>query len=197
MWKYIHPGAMGISGAILVALLTLAAHSDLETRKIPNRLTYPAGIAALTLNLILSACNWLHWSTVGLFIGGVGIETSLTGLALVLSGMFLLFLLGCGAGDVKLMTVVGALLGWRTAAEVWFCSLCIAAVIVVLMILLRQVITRFRPRNAATTAAGAAVPSVPKRIPLAPFFAAGAFCVLMFPLFNDGQPLWQYAYSIL
>jgi len=82
---------------MLLALLSLAAITDLITGKIYNAITYPAA----ALGLILS-----------IFIHPPDLRASLAGFAgaLILFGL-LRMIAGLGAGDVKLMAAVGAFKG--------------------------------------------------------------------------------------
>lgn len=88
----------GARGVILAVILTWAVVSDLRSRRIPNLLTLPG----LALGLVL-------WTVEA---GWLGLKTSLLG---TLAGGALLFLPfaagGIGAGDVKLLAVVGAFSG--------------------------------------------------------------------------------------
>lgn len=87
----------------LTVLLLAASATDLHAQKIPNYLTFPAIIAALSYH--------------GLTQGLDGLLFSLSGLGLGLALMFLPFFLGVmGAGDVKLLAAVGA---WLGALEVF------------------------------------------------------------------------------
>lgn len=80
---------------LLGILLALAVAEDLRFRRIPNLLTLP-GVALGLLLLTLEA-------------GWPGLRTGLLGAATGAGLLFLPFALGgLGAGDVKLMTVVGA-----------------------------------------------------------------------------------------
>jgi prepilin peptidase CpaA len=83
-------GAFALAGA--------ACWFDVRTRRIPNRLTFPAtalGMAAATVT---------H--------GGTGALSSAAGLLVGMALFFPLFALkGLGAGDVKLMGALGAWLG--------------------------------------------------------------------------------------
>jgi prepilin peptidase CpaA len=82
----------------LMIILTICSVTDLSQRRIPNLLTGPTILAAI-----------LTYS----FIGGVdGFLFSLRGLAVgLLAFLFPYFMGGMGAGDVKLMGGVGAVLG--------------------------------------------------------------------------------------
>lgn len=94
-------GADGYSGlaaarwVILAALILLAAVDDVQSRRIPNLLTLPG----LVLGLLLGALE----------AGWMGFWQSLLGAATGLGLLFLPFALGgLGAGDVKLLAMVGA-----------------------------------------------------------------------------------------
>lgn len=84
--------------AVLTGGLVTAAAIDMRTRRIPNELT-----AAMSgLGLALAATG----------ISGIGLGAALVGCALGLALMMPGYMLGAtGAGDVKLMAAVGALVG--------------------------------------------------------------------------------------
>jgi prepilin peptidase CpaA len=85
---------------VLIGLLVIAAVSDLKTRRIPNLLVLCGTGVAFLLNTLHTGA-----STVG-FIGTV------QGFAVGLGLMLPFYLLrAMGAGDVKLMAMVGAFLG--------------------------------------------------------------------------------------
>ena len=87
---------------ILAAVVLAGAAADWRTRRIPNWLTLPA----MTLGLIVNALD-------GRF------TTAIMGLVVALGVYFAFFALGFrGAGDGKLMGVVGAFLGWPDVATV-------------------------------------------------------------------------------
>ena len=84
---------------ILVAVVVLtAAATDLRSRRIPNWLTLSGVCAGLIVN--------------GVLAGMQGLKTSLMGLAVAFGTYFLFYALrAMGAGDVKLMAAVGAIVG--------------------------------------------------------------------------------------
>jgi prepilin peptidase CpaA len=84
-------------GAIL-ALGLGAAVSDVRTRRIPNVLTFGGTAAAFVFFLFERGIGGLGWSALGWVVG---------------CGLFLPFFLlrGMGAGDVKLLALIGSWLG--------------------------------------------------------------------------------------
>jgi prepilin peptidase CpaA len=86
--------------SILFALLVAASISDCRHYKIPNWLTFGGSAFALIYSALIP------------FSPHLGFGWSMGGFALGLSLMLPLYLLGMmGAGDVKLMAMVGAFLG--------------------------------------------------------------------------------------
>jgi len=80
---------------ILFTALVIAVITDLKTRKIYDKLTYPVAIAGFLLN--------------GIFYGIEGLRNSAIGWVL---GVVLLFIFGFGGGDLKLLGAIGSLKGW-------------------------------------------------------------------------------------
>ncbi|MYN30463.1 A24 family peptidase [Duganella levis] len=93
---------------LLCSVLALAVWSDVRTRRIPNGLVFGGAVLGLALNTLYAPGD-------GLFImpfGGLGLLWALAGLGvglLLLLPMYILRTLG--AGDVKLMAMVGAFVG--------------------------------------------------------------------------------------
>jgi prepilin peptidase CpaA len=84
--------------SLLVTILVICLITDLKERKIYNKIIFPGLIIALLLNFILGSWNGLLDSVEGLFIGlGILLIPYLMG--------------GMGAGDVKLLALVGAFKG--------------------------------------------------------------------------------------
>lgn len=85
-----------------VVLCCVASWTDLRSRRIPNALTVPALVAALCVHGALGAGQGLLLSFYGAVAAG----------ALLLPGYFFRF---TGAGDVKLLMAVGAILSFPAA----------------------------------------------------------------------------------
>ncbi|HEY1393296.1 MAG TPA: A24 family peptidase [Methylibium sp.] len=97
---------------LLATLLLAAVATDLRWRRIPNTLVLAGIAAAWILNAAAS-----HSGSAAL--AGSAWWSSLAGLGLGLVLLLPLYLLGaCGAGDVKLMAMVGAFVGARVVPAV-------------------------------------------------------------------------------
>ena len=76
---------------------------DLKSRRIPNRLTFPAMLAGLLLHLVLNGIHGLGFAAAsGLIAGAIFAIFGLAG--------------GMGAGDVKLMMAAGCIAGLDNVA---------------------------------------------------------------------------------
>lgn len=90
-----------LQNVILIALLCCAAWHDIRYYRIPNVLVFSGAIVGVLLNFLLPQDS-----------GELGLLTSLGGLAVGLAILLPLYLLrALGAGDVKLMAMVGIFVG--------------------------------------------------------------------------------------
>ena len=87
-----------VKNFLLFGVLIIAMITDIRSNRIPNWLTLPAIITGLGINLISAGTGGVLFGIEGLLLG--------IGLFIVLYIMG-----GMGAGDVKLMGAVGAMLG--------------------------------------------------------------------------------------
>lgn len=137
-----HPTWLGtLAGFVMLVLLATCAVTDFRQHKIYNWATYSAFVWALAINLAAATFS----SSEGVLnhaysransmelLGAVGITECLAGAALCfLITMVGYHLSGRGAGDVKLATAIGALLGIHHGVHAVFYSYIVAAVAIVL-----------------------------------------------------------------
>lgn len=125
-------------GLLVVCCLSLVV-SDLKTQRLPNYLTMPTLLLGLVMNII--RVGWLGangepgwffgWTGT---VGGIldGLSFSIAGLALAFAMFTILWQLNkCGAGDVKMMTALGAWTG-----PLWFLFVFAGTIVAVIPILL-------------------------------------------------------------
>jgi Flp pilus assembly protein protease CpaA len=127
-----------LATVVLLGLVLIATATDLRRHKIYNWTTYPGILFALGLSalgeLLLRAGvsrEWLqHW------LGCIGFRQSIIGF-LVCGGLMLvcLVLSKVGGGDVKLIAMLGAFLGWELgiSAMLWTFVLGSAGALIVLV----------------------------------------------------------------
>jgi prepilin signal peptidase PulO-like enzyme (type II secretory pathway) len=111
------------TGFVLLAMLLVAAASDLATHKIPNAITYPAFAWILGLGIVREAISYfgIVAGTESLspaaarcvaVIGGPPLVEQMAGAVMCFGIMFFMFIVAkTGGGDVKLSTAIGLALG--------------------------------------------------------------------------------------
>lgn len=122
--------------AALIAVVLGAAVYDIRFRRIPNWISVGGVLLGLLLNTFLKASGsrWLSLE---------GVLFSLEGLALGFGLYFLLYALhAMGAGDVKLMGAVGALVGPRDWFGIFVVTAILGGVLAVCVMLLRRRVKR-------------------------------------------------------
>ncbi|MBA3747465.1 MAG: prepilin peptidase [Solirubrobacterales bacterium] len=113
-----------VLGLVLVAFLVPLALIDLDTRKLPNRLTAPAAVAALVLGTLLDPSGEIERLIACVAAGGFFLLAALA------------YPRGMGMGDVKLAGVMGLFLGREVAAAL-FVGL-VAGVVLGMVIIARK-----------------------------------------------------------
>ncbi len=126
----------GLGGLVLVSALAVSAYTDVQARRIPNWVTYPAFVWALALNLVASA--FPAWAGGSPWLGAVGLSDSLWGAAACVVPMFFLYSLVGGAGDVKLAAVIGALLGPTAGIQALLMSYLVGASVLVVWLIWKR-----------------------------------------------------------
>lgn len=97
---------------VLNSVMVISAVTDLRYQKIPNMVTLPAALAALAYHTMVNGLDGFLFSGAGLAVG-----ISLLIFPYLMGGM--------GAGDVKLMGVVGSFIGPK---QVFYAFLIIAII---------------------------------------------------------------------
>jgi len=101
--------AIGLKPVIVIILLFLALSSDLKTCKIKNIVTYSFMLTGMIINYAEE--------------GTGGLVFSLQGIALPAAGLLILYAMKTiGAGDIKLLSAVGSVMGPRFTLYSGACS---------------------------------------------------------------------------
>jgi Flp pilus assembly protein protease CpaA len=129
----------------LLGALALVVVLDLRLRLIPDLVTLPGLVYALGLAAVSERDPTFFDAALGALAGG---------------GMVLLVAVvsrgGMGGGDIKLMAMLGAALGWRAAVTALALSQVVAAIIVVgLLVVRRRRPARYLPVGALIALFGA------------------------------------------
>ena len=109
-----------VAQVLLLGLLGVASATDMRRHRIYNGTTYPGILAALALNALgtgLLRVDAIEEATLRR-LGWIGLGESVAGfLACGLVLVVCYVLLRVGGGDVKLMAMLGAFLGWERGIE--------------------------------------------------------------------------------
>lgn len=117
--------------AILLLMVIIAAAYDIRYRRIPNWLTASGVLVGLVLNAFLETAP-------PAVISFGGFLFALKGFGLAFGTYFFLYMIrAMGAGDVKLMAAVGALVGWQDWFGIFLLSAIIGGIAAVVFSLLR------------------------------------------------------------
>jgi prepilin peptidase CpaA len=128
-----------LATVVLLGLVLVATVTDVGRHKIYNWTTYPGILFALGLNALgelfppaVASERWVR------FLGSIGFRESVIGV-LVCGGLMLLcFVLSrVGAGDVKLMTMLGAFLGWQLGLNVMLWTFVLGAAAALIIVIWR------------------------------------------------------------
>jgi len=159
VWFHADPIVLA-SRIVFTAILIVLFGTDLETQRLPNVITYPGIVVGLAFSF------WVPPGFVACAIGA-------------LSGAAVLWLIrfvwkratgvdGMGLGDVKMLAMIGAFLGWRQIGVVLFLSSLAGAIVGIAL-------AGFRNKSLQT------------RLPFGTFLAAAAFVASLV-----GEPLVRW-----
>ena len=110
---------------VLLAMLLAAAVFDVLYRRIPNWLTVSGVVLGLAMNTLIGSPE-------------AGLVFSLLGLATAFGVYVVLYALrAMGAGDVKLMAAIGALVGWERWFGIFFVTALIGGAMALILVLAR------------------------------------------------------------
>lgn len=110
---------------VLLSLLLAAAVFDVLYRRIPNWLTVSGVVLALAMNTLIGAPE-------------AGLVFSMVGLAVAFGIYVALYALrAMGAGDVKLMAAIGALVGWERWFGIFFITALIGGAMAIILVVFR------------------------------------------------------------
>jgi len=165
LFVHFGPSPAFVLSAAFTAALVVITFIDLQHQIIPDRISLPGIPLGFLCSFVLPWNSWLD-SLLGIAVGGGVLYVFAFGYYLLTKKE------GMGGGDVKMLAMIGAFLGWKGALT----SLMMAAVAGSLVGLMLIVLKGKNFKYA---------------VPFGPFLAAGAFCALLY-----GEPLIRWYCSI-
>lgn len=151
----------------LVAALLVVTFIDMDHQIIPNVITYPGIVMGFLSSFVLNNITYKE-SLLGIALGG-GL------LLLVASGYYFLAKKeGMGGGDIKLLAMIGAFLGWKATIFTIFVGSAVGTVVGIAVAL--------RTRGGRKMA-----------VPFGPFLSLGA---LLFLFYGDEIISWYIAFMM-
>lgn len=152
------PGFPFVVLFVLCSALVVITFIDLEHQVIPDVITLPGIVAGFVISFFIPSLGWLN-SLIGILLGGGSLLLVAYGYQAIAKKE------GMGGGDIKLLAMMGAFLGWKAVPFIIFASSLVGSVVGVTVMLVQK-------KDAKLA------------IPFGPFLAGGAILYIFF-----GKPL--------
>lgn len=161
VYRRFGPTWEGAEAAILLGALLIISFIDLEHKLVPDLITVPGIVAGLLFSLLVPPAQFLN-SLYGVVLGG---------------GLFYLIALvsrgGMGGGDIKLIAMIGAFVGWKLTLVAMFAAILLGSLVAVALLILK-----LKRRK--------------DMIPFGPFLALGALGALFY-----GHAIINWYFSLI
>ena len=139
---------------VFTAALVVITFIDLQHQIIPDRISLPGIPLGFLCSFFLPWNSWLD-SLLGILVGGGVLYAFALGYYLLTKKE------GMGGGDIKMLAMIGAFLGWKGALATLILAAVAGSLIGVMLIVLKGKDFKYA-------------------VPFGPFLAAGAFCALLY-----------------
>lgn len=125
---------------LVIATLIVITFIDLDFKIIPNRITYPGMLIGFAIGAVSEYFHLFNWpitdglldSLIGFLLGG-GFFYAVGGVYYLISRR-----IGLGGGDIKLMSMLGAILGWQAMFPTIFFGSMLGSVVGVLVLFTKK-----------------------------------------------------------
>ncbi|MEN8243716.1 MAG: A24 family peptidase [Thermodesulfobacteriota bacterium] len=148
------PGIEGIIYYGFIAALLVVTFIDIDHRIIPDVISLPGVVLGFAASFIMPSLNWTD-SLLGLLVGGGSLYAVAWGYELITGKE------GMGGGDIKLLAMIGAFIGWQGVLLTIFLGSAIGTLV--------GMIAMLKERQ-----------NMKMRIPFGPFLALGAVISIFF-----------------
>lgn len=146
---------------IFTAALVVITFIDLQHQIIPDRISLPGIPLGFLCSFVLPWNSWLD-SLLGILVGGGVLYAFALGYYLLTKKE------GMGGGDIKMLAMIGAFLGWQGALATLMLAAVAGSLIGIILMVLKGKNFKYA-------------------VPFGPFLAVGAFCAL---LYGDSLISW-------
>ncbi|WP_429843678.1 prepilin peptidase [Brevibacillus sp. FIR094] len=141
----------------ILFVMAVAMYTDLRRRLIYDWLTLPGIVYFLILHAYLHPEKWLTYAMGVIVLGGISLL-----MAMISNGQM-------GGGDIKLLALVGAAVGWQVGLVVLMLTYLLAGVSVLTIWAIAKMTGRMK---------------IGREIPLAPFVAGGTSLMLIMIMYS-------------